>query len=140
MLVRPASVGLDDMERPRVLSDLLEAIGAKAVESPLTTECCGSYHAVNEEDTAAEYASRILGAASARGAEVIVSSCPLCVYNLDSRQAATRRKHPALKAVPVLYFTQILGLALGVPEADLGLESMAVDPRFALAGLAATAR
>ena len=134
MLVRPASLGLDDMERPRVLSDLIEAIGAKAIESPYATECCGSYHAVNEDDTAAEYASRIIGAASARGAELIVSSCPLCVYNLDYRQAAARRKYPALKAVPVLYFTQVLGLALGVPESDLGLDSMTVDSRFALAG------
>jgi len=132
MLLRPADLGLDDAERPRVLSDFLLALGARPVESPLANECCGSYQAVSEPDVAAVYASKVLGAASRRGAKVLVASCPLCVYNLDARQAEARRLDPSLPAVPVLYFPQVLGLALGLPAKDLGLEGLAVDPRPAL--------
>jgi heterodisulfide reductase subunit B len=132
MLLRPASLGLDDPERPVVLSALLRAIGAEPVESPLANECCGSYQAVAEPDVAAQYAARVLGAASRRGARVLVASCPLCVFNLNDRQAQARSVDPTLPAVPVLYFPQLLGLALGLPASELGLDGLAVDPRPAL--------
>ncbi len=128
-LVRPGELGLDDMERPTVLSDLLKAIGAEAVESPCATECCGAYHAVGDPDIASVYSGRVLGTAHRRGARMLAASCPLCVYNLDTRQEASRRIEPSLPRMPVLYFTQLLGWALGAPPASLGLEAMAVDPR-----------
>jgi heterodisulfide reductase subunit B len=132
MLVRPQALGLDDLERPRVLSDLLEAIGAEPRESPYATECCGSYHAVGDPELSAAYTGRILKAARGRDAAMLVASCPLCVYNLDARQAEARAEDPSVPVLPVLYFTQLLGLALGVPAEDLGFEDLAVDPRPAL--------
>jgi len=129
MLVRPESLGLDDMENPRVLSDLIEALGAEPVNSPYATECCGSYHAVGDPDIASSYTGRVLGAAVKRGAQIMIASCPLCVYNLDGRQAEARALDPSISSLPVVYFTQLLALALGAPEADLGFEEASVDPR-----------
>lgn len=137
MLLRPEELGLDDVERPRILADLVGALGAEAVDFPYATECCGSYHAVADGEVAEVYSSRVLGSAARSGAHLLVASCPLCVYNLDGRQAEARRRDASLPALPVIYFTQLLGFALGVPEAELGLEESAVDARPLLSALTA---
>ena len=125
MLVRPASLGFDSMERPGRITRLLDALGAEAVDFPFTTECCGAYHAVGEKDTAVEFTRRILDSARDRGAEALVTSCPLCHYNLDRGQESLGAKDTGM---PVVYFTQAMAFALGAPAQDLGFETHFVDP------------
>lgn len=129
MLVRPREIGFDDVENPTVLDDLAEALGAEAVDFPFKTECCAAYQTVTDIGAVADRTNQIMGSARARGAEVIVVSCPLCAFNLDHRQKETVEKYPEFKGLPVLYFTQLLALALGAPVDDLGLDLHYVDPK-----------
>lgn len=130
LLLRPqGEIGLDDPDEPTILHDLLGSLGYEVVDFPLKTECCGSYLTVSAADAAGELAYAILRSAQREGAEMVVTSCPLCQFNLDYRQAEMDRKHPDFTPLPVLYFTQLLGIALGLDSADYGFENHYVDPR-----------
>ncbi len=128
LLVRPKGVGLDDMENPTVLDDLARALGAMPVDFPYKTECCGSYQTVDKPDVVADRAFSILSSAVARGADVVSVSCPLCAFNLDHRQEETAKRHSGFKTIPVLYFTQLMAVALGCEEKDLRLDLHHIDP------------
>jgi heterodisulfide reductase subunit B len=114
LLVRPKEIGLDDMENPTILDDLAAVLGASPVDFPYKTECCGAYQTVDKPETVAE---------------VVSVSCPLCAFNLDHRQKMTARKYSEFKKIPVLYFTQLLAIALGCGEKDLRFDLHYVDPR-----------
>lgn len=130
LLLRPvAEVGFDDPENPALLDELLAAAGAAPVSYPHRGECCGGYLAVRSEEAALGASKRVLMAVSAAGADVVVTSCPLCQYNLDRRQAAIARQEAGFRPVPVLYFTQLLGLALGADGAGYRFDEHYVDPR-----------
>jgi heterodisulfide reductase subunit B len=128
-LVRPEDIALDDVERPTVLHKLMGAIGATAVSFPFETECCGSFQSVSNPDFATECAWNILSAASRRGAEVMVVSCPMCEYNLGSLQKEIILKHSEFKKMPVIYFTQLLALALGLGPEICRFDLGSVDSR-----------
>ena len=128
LLVRPKGVGLDDLENPTVLDDLARALGAEPVDFPYKTECCGAYQTVDNPGAVADRTSSILGAAVRRGADVVSVSCPLCAFNLDHRQEDAARKYPGFQTIPVLYFTQLLALALGCAAADLRLDLHHIPP------------
>jgi heterodisulfide reductase subunit B len=128
LLIRPKEIGLDDMENPTILDDLATVLGAKAVDFPFKTECCGAYQTVDKPETVAERTYAILSSARSRGAEVVSVSCPLCAFNLDHRQKETAKLHSDFKKIPVLYFTQLLAVALGCGEKDLRLDLHYVDP------------
>lgn len=129
LLVRPKEIGFDDVENPTVLDDLMAALGADAVDFPFKTECCGAYQTVTDVGAVVDRTNQIISSARDRGAEAVVVSCPLCAFNIDNRQKETLQKYPEFKGLPVLYFTQLLGLALGVPEDGLGLDLHYVDPK-----------
>ncbi len=139
MLVRPAELGFDSMERPGRLRRFLKALGAEPVDFPLSTECCGAYHAVGEPATAAEFSRKIIDDARLRGAEIIVTGCPLCHHNLDRGQAEIIRAWPGFNPMPVMYFTQAAALAFGEPAAGLGFESNFAPPQVLLDRLAGAA-
>jgi len=132
MLLRPREVGIDDPDAPEVMELLVEYLGAEAVDSPHKVECCGAYQTVVNPRIARERVWEIVGAAARRGADVIITSCPLCTYNLEHHQLSVTGKEKRRHGIPILYFTQILAYALGVPEGELGLEDAAIDPRPAL--------
>lgn len=130
LLLRPQDeIGLDDPDEPTILRDLLGSLGCAVIDFPLKAECCGSYLTVSAADAAEELAYTILRSAQREGAGMVVTSCPLCQFNLDYRQAEMDRKHPDFTPLPVLYFTQLLGIALGLDSADYGFENHYVDPR-----------
>ncbi len=130
LLLRPqGEIGLDDPDEPTILHDLLANLGCEVVDFPNKTECCGSYLTVSATAAAEELAYTILKSAQREGAEMVVTSCPLCQFNLDYRQAEMGRKHPDFVPLPVLYFTQLLGIALGLDSTDYGFENHYVDPR-----------
>jgi heterodisulfide reductase subunit B len=129
LLVRPKEIGLDDMENPTVLDDLAAVLGANPVDFPYKTECCGAYQTVDKPESVADRTFSILTSAGSRGAEVISVSCPLCAFNLDHRQKETAKKYSEFKKIPVLYFTQLLAIAMGCGEVSLRLDLHYVDPQ-----------
>ncbi len=130
LLLRPfQEIGLDDPEEPRILDDLLASLGCEVVEFPHKSECCGSYLAMNSSEVTRELSYAILRSALASGAQAVVTSCPLCQFNLDYRQGEMATHYPGFTQIPVLYFTQLLGLALGMEGDGFGLADHHVDPR-----------
>jgi heterodisulfide reductase subunit B len=129
MLVRPADVmQFDDIEDPVMMDRVLRRAGMETVDWQFKTECCGAGHTLPHPDAVWKLGQRILGQAKQAGADCVAVACPLCQSNLDF-QGVTRRKHGSELALPVLYFTQLLGLALGIPAADLMLNRLFTDPR-----------
>jgi len=113
-LLRPREVAIDSVENPVILRDFLKALGARAVDFPESTTCCGSYQIVSSPDAIAEYARAILNSALSHGAEALVLTCPLCDYNLAQGQQELMKKNSGFKRMPLFYFTQLLALALGL--------------------------
>jgi len=132
-LVRPKGVEIDDREQPRVMHDLLAALGAEVIDSPFKVECCGSYEAVNRPDIVASKCHRILADAAKRGADLVVTSCPLCEFNLDEGQDRIRSAVAGFKGLPVVYFSSLMAVAFDLPEAEWGLQGSHVDPRPVIA-------
>jgi heterodisulfide reductase subunit B len=124
LMVRPREVlQFDDPENPQVMDDLVATLGAVPTPFDFKAECCGGYLVVNRRDVARTASKRILDNARARGAETIVTTCPLCQHNVDKLRPVGDG------TMPVFYFTQLLGLAVGLPVEDLGFEHNAFDPK-----------
>ncbi|MEF2144758.1 MAG: CoB--CoM heterodisulfide reductase iron-sulfur subunit B family protein [Desulfovibrionaceae bacterium] len=126
---RPADImRFDDPENPTSLDRLLEALGAEVVPFPFKVECCGASYGMARRDIVGRLAGRILGAAREAGAHALAVACPLCQLNLDLRQPQATPRNGNGSDMPVIYFTQLAGLALGLPEGELGFEQLCVDP------------
>ena len=110
MLLRPSrEMQFDDPENPKMLEDFIRAIGAEPVLYAQRNECCGGYMAVENRSYAAKQAQKIMDNAKAQGAELLITACPLCSYNL---------LHNTDDKLPVVYFTELLAEALGCGEED----------------------
>ncbi|HUW11750.1 MAG TPA: CoB--CoM heterodisulfide reductase iron-sulfur subunit B family protein [Anaerolineae bacterium] len=134
MVLRPPEeVAYDDPENPHVLDDLLAALGAESVDYPHKGECCGSYLAVLSPKATASMVSTVLVSAQKNGAQLMVTNCPLCQFNLDRQQAEMTSQHSDYRPIPVLYFSQLLSVALGLEAVDAGWEKHYVDPEPILA-------
>ncbi len=107
LLLRPNSVmKMDDPENPTIMEDLIKAMGAEPVVYAKRNECCGGYIALESAQAAEKRSLDIISNAKAMGAEMIITACPLCRYNLIKNGAD----------IPVVYFTELLAEALGVKE------------------------
>ncbi|MBC8492149.1 MAG: CoB--CoM heterodisulfide reductase iron-sulfur subunit B family protein [Chloroflexi bacterium] len=130
MVLRPpAEVAYDDPENPRALDDLITALGAEAVGYSHQGECCGAYLAVKSAEVTAEMGFTILASAQRSGAELVATNCPLCQFNLDRMQKAMGSRHTGFQPIPILYFTQLMGIALGLDSDGFELDRHYVDPR-----------
>ncbi|HDG68134.1 MAG TPA: heterodisulfide reductase, subunit B [candidate division Zixibacteria bacterium] len=113
LLLRPKEFSIDpNYESPTVLEDLIESLGAEAVDNPYKNECCGSYETVHNPDQVASMVYNIIEGARKNGAEVLVTSCPLCHFNLDRRQQILIEATPDFQPMPILYFTELMEMAL----------------------------
>lgn len=122
LLVRPPEVTqFDDPEHPVLLDRLLEALGAEPQEWSFATECCGGSLTLNRADVVKPLVANLIAMAQEAGAECLVTACPLCQVNLEARQGQAR--------FPIFYFTELIGLALGLPEANRWFAQHLVDPR-----------
>jgi len=129
LLLRPEQeMQFDDPEAPTIFENFISSIGATPVDFPLKVECCGAYLVVNSPDAAVEASYKILRNAQDNGADVVVTTCPLCYYNLDALQGKMKKAHPDFKEIPIFYFSQIMALALGMEEKKLGLEQNRTSP------------
>ncbi|MCI8633964.1 MAG: disulfide reductase [Lachnospiraceae bacterium] len=107
LLLRPSGVmQFDNPENPTIMEDFIRSIGATPVETPYRNECCGGYVSMENKKLAEKKVDAIIGSAMEKGAEMIITACPLCMYNLDAN--ATEHK------LPIVYFTELLAEALGV--------------------------
>ena len=107
LLLRPGKVmAMDDPENPTIMEDMIRALGGEPVIYANRNECCGGYMAIEDKASASEKSKKITANASSQGAEIIVTACPLCLYNLKKNGTD----------VPVVYFTELLAEALGIKE------------------------
>lgn len=108
LLLRPSrEMQFDDPENPTILEDFIRAIGAEPVYYGMRNECCGGYTTIENRAYASKQAQKITDSAKAQGAELLITACPLCLYNLSQNTDGT---------LPVRYFTELLAEALGVGE------------------------
>ena len=115
-LLRPGDVSVNGPSE-QLFEDFLRALGATPVSYAGAQECCGSYQVLAHPEEQTRRALRVLQSAQGAGAEALALSCPLCEYNLSTRQPAIREQSPELAATPSYYFTQLLAVALGLePE------------------------
>jgi heterodisulfide reductase subunit B len=121
-----------DPEYPMHLDRLLRTLGAEVVDFPLKTHCCGGHMTQISADTAYELIRRLLHNASEYEADIIVTACPMCQLNLDAYQSQVNRHFGTNFHLPVLYFTQMIGLAMGMAPADLGIGREVVSAAAAL--------
>jgi heterodisulfide reductase subunit B len=129
LLVRPHEVtGFDDPENPTSLDRMIAAMGGTALEWPHKVECCGGGLSMSRTDVVVNLTDNIVGMAKAAGAECIAVSCPMCQINLDMRQLDVAKVKGRRHDVPILYITQLLGLCLGIPAGQLGLNKLMISP------------
>ncbi len=122
LLVRPPqTLRFDDCEHPTSMETILEALGASPVEWNYKTECCGAGMTMCNEQTVLELSHKILSKAAAHGANCIVTACPKCHVNLDMKQADVERRYGIRHRMPVYYLPDLVGLALGLHENELGV-------------------
>ncbi len=126
-LVRP-NFGFDDPEAPQTLDRLVTSLGAEAVPFPMKNRCCGGSLVISEEDMSLRLIHKLLANAARGGAQCIVTPCPLCQINLDAYQGRVNSRFKADFNLPVLFVTQLIGLALGIDARSLGLATNVVSP------------
>jgi heterodisulfide reductase subunit B2 len=131
LLVRPPKVvNFDRTEDPRTMDNLVEMIGAKALDWDFKVECCGAGHSISRTDLVGKLSSKIVGNAVKKGAQAIVVACPMCHSNLDMRRSFINRAAGQKYTIPVIYITQAIGLAMGLSEKALGFQRHIVKVRF----------
>jgi heterodisulfide reductase subunit B len=118
-IVRPKKNG-NNVEDPQFFEELVSAIGAEPVNFADRLRCCGGSLIMTSRHAALDMVKQILQNAIDNQAEVIATACPLCQINLECYQTQVNEEFGTNYSVPVLYFTQLLGLALGVPRKKLG--------------------
>lgn len=108
LLLRPGKIlEFDNPENPKIMEDFIRALGAEPVIYPYRNECCGGYISLKEKEMSGNMCNKIMENAEGFGADLLITACPLCLYNLN---ASTQ------EGLPVYYFTELLAEALGVKE------------------------
>ena len=123
LLVRPPQVvQFDDPDNPQVMGRILRALGAEVLDWSHATDCCGAGLSLSRADLVQNMVDRLAERAREAGAEAFVTGCPLCQVNLEMRQTQPAK-------LPSFYITEVVGLALGLPEADKWWRKHLIDPR-----------
>jgi heterodisulfide reductase subunit B len=129
---KDAGPGSESIAQPHFMDDLLAAAGAENVDFPLKTACCGGAHTLSDSDTSTKLVLNILRAAEAAGADVIATECPTCHSGLEMHQVRAEKVLGVKTHVKMLYFTQLLGVALGLSPRKLGVHENVSDGMAAL--------
>lgn len=127
----PEIMDFDDCENPVAMDELMTALGADVAPFPLKVECCGASFGVARKDMVMKLSGRLLDLAEDVSAHAMVTACPLCQMNLDLRQKQINSAHKAKHRMPVFYYTQLIGKALGMGEESLMLDKLIVPPSVA---------
>lgn len=127
----PEIMDFDDCENPVAMDELMAALGADIAPFPLKVECCGASFGVARKNVVMKLSGRLLELAEDLGSHAMVTACPLCQMNLDLRQKQINSANGTNYTMPVFYYTQLIGKALGVGESDLLLNKLSVSPALA---------
>jgi heterodisulfide reductase subunit B len=129
LLTRPKEIiHHENYENPDSMEKLVEMIGCKTLDWPFKTECCGAGLSVSKTDIVAKLSGKIIDDAVSRGAQIIVAACPMCQSNLDMRRKEINRYLGKVTDIPVVYITQLIGMAIGIPEKKLGFSRHTIRP------------
>jgi heterodisulfide reductase subunit B len=121
-ILRPSSVGtVDDPENPQKLDQLVEWLSAKSIQYQEKLDCCGSMLMLSHADAAFTFTGLKLKAIQELGAEALVDTCPSCQNMFDMRQKSAAATTGSKLSLPIIFYTQLLGLAMGISEEKLGL-------------------
>lgn len=121
--------GSESTSEPHFMDDLLSAAGAQIVEYPLKTACCGGAHSLSDSDTSTKLVLNLLQTAEACGADVIATECPTCHTGLEMHQVRAEKVLGKKTEVKIVYFTQLLGMAMGLSAKKVGLHENMSDSR-----------
>jgi len=128
LLTRPPGVtNFDDPEHPKSMDKLIEALGGQSIK--YEEKCCGASLVLTDELVMMEMTKRSLLSAKNAGADCIIAACPLCQFNLDAKQSDIQSHYDIKIDLPVLYFTQLIGIAFGLSPKELGLDKNCVSPK-----------
>jgi heterodisulfide reductase subunit B2 len=127
----------DDMEFPTTMDRLFESVGAAVVDYPAKVKCCGGMMMLTREDAALRLCQELLQAAQDNEADVIVAACPLCEMNLEAYQPKVNAMYGTDFNIPVMYFTQLLGLALGADPKQLAIDKQIISCQSLIAAIPA---
>jgi heterodisulfide reductase subunit B len=129
LLVRPPQIkSFDDPEHPKSMDRIVEALGGQSVHYNDKTRCCGASLVLTDESVMLEMTKDILLSAKNLGADCIVTPCPMCHFNLDAKQREIESHYGLRINMPILYFTQLMGIAFGLGSKELGLNRNIVSP------------
>jgi heterodisulfide reductase subunit B len=133
LITRPGYLSkFDDYEYPTSLDKLMKGLGATVVDYPMKAHCCGGHMTQISQPVALDLIRQLLQNAAEYEADIIVTLCPMCHLNLDAYQGDVNRYFKTKYNIPVLYFTQMMGLAFGLSASELGIGKELVDARPAL--------
>ncbi len=113
-LLRPEGIGIDDPENPRIMEEILESIGTEAIDYPYRNRCCGGYLVAKDPDAVWDRIATIAKSAVENGANIFVTTCPLCAFNLEEGQK--RREEDIGKILPVFFEPELIAFAMGREE------------------------
>ncbi len=131
LMVRPPRVmNFDRVEDPQSMDRMMDLVGAESLQWPFKTECCGASFSITRTDIVAKLGGKLLAGAVNRGAEAIVVACPMCHSNLDLRRPEINEILQKEHRIPVLFVTQVIGLAMGLESRKLGLMRHMVPVEF----------
>jgi heterodisulfide reductase subunit B2 len=130
-ILRPKK-GHEDVEQPHYFEDLMSAIGATPVDFPLKLTCCGGSLLISSRPAAYSMIHNLLYDAQRAGADVIATACPLCQVNLECYQQQVNQEYGTQFSIPVVYFTQLIGLSMGIPPKKLGFGKEFLSPKKAI--------
>jgi heterodisulfide reductase subunit B len=130
LIVRPPeTTGAEHWEDPRTMDDLVRRLGGESVSWPYKTECCGGGLVLTMPDMVHRMTGRLLDMAQEAEADCIVTACPLCQSNLDTRQQEIGAASGRAYDIPIFYFTELLGLAFGIRKARRWLRRHFISPK-----------
>ncbi len=134
LITRPRTIAqFDDPEQPVSLDKLLQALGVETVQWSHKAECCGGGFAASDTAIVVDLGGQVLEAARQAGAQALVVACPMCQANLDTRQKTIEKERGQKYGLPIIYFTQLMGLAFGYSARQMGLQRLLVKPDRLLA-------
>ena len=129
----PEELQIDRPEYPMMVDDVLRAVGAEPIDWPHKTACCGAALTLARQNIVVRLSGQVIDSAKERGADVLAVVCPLCQTNLDMYQSNLEGMENTQLGIPVLFFTQLIGLAMGLEPKQICLKKVIVDPMPVLA-------
>jgi heterodisulfide reductase subunit B len=125
----------DSIENPQGMEIVCGALGAQAIDWGYKTDCCGASASVNDNDVSIKLMSSIMKDAVGRGANCLVTTCPMCQMNMDAYQNAAGEKYGINERLPVYFITELIGVSMGISAVELQLDRHFVEATALLRGL-----